>query len=62
MLTPRWAFPVGQRAARSLPERWPAAPAVGFDICWRLKAIDARTAVFLPLDEIAPEIGPVTGR
>jgi hypothetical protein len=48
-------FPVGQRAARSLPERCPAAPAVGFDISWRFKAIDARTAGFLPLDEMPPD-------
>ena len=55
-------FPVGQRPARSLPERWPAAPAVGFDISWRFKAIDARTAGFLPLGEMPPESAPVTGR
>ena len=34
-------FPVGQRAARSLPERWPAAPLLVLNV-WRLKAIDAR--------------------
>jgi hypothetical protein len=34
-------FPVGQRAARSLPERWPAVPAAGIRFC-RFKAIDAR--------------------
>jgi hypothetical protein len=28
---------------------------VGFDISWRFKAIDARTAGFLPLDEKPPE-------
>jgi hypothetical protein len=28
---------------------------VGFDISWRFKAIDARTAGFLPLDEMPPD-------
>ena len=31
----------GQRAARSLPERWPANPLLVLSVC-RFKAIDAR--------------------
>ena len=35
------AFRVGQRAARSIPERWPAEPLAGIHLL-RFKAIDAR--------------------
>ena len=35
-------FPVGQRAARSIPERWPAAPLLVSTFVWRFKVIDAR--------------------
>ena len=38
---PAGTFPVGQRAARSLPERWPANPLLVLSI-WPFKAIDAR--------------------
>src|SRR5262249_32533347 len=36
------SFPVGQRVARSLPERWPARSPAGMAI-HRFKAIDSRT-------------------
>jgi hypothetical protein len=40
----RVLLPVGQRAARSLPERWPAVPLAGaLRASFRFKAIDART-------------------
>ena len=47
--SPVGTFPVGQRAARSIPERWPADPAVGHEEL-RFKAIDARkpTRLMLP--------------
>ena len=35
-------FPVGQRAARSIPERWPVAPLLVSTFVWRFKVIDAR--------------------
>ena len=42
---PPWAgfFPVGQRKARSLPERWPALSLAGRFIGLRFKAINSRT-------------------
>src|SRR5262249_41856832 len=37
-------IPVGQRVARSLPERWPAVlPPEAWVLIWRFKAIDSRT-------------------
>jgi len=36
-------LPVGQRAARSLPERWPALPLPGWHGTYGLKAIGSRT-------------------
>jgi hypothetical protein len=43
-LPPRQASPsVGQRAARSLPERWPAVLSRGDAHSQRFKAIDSRT-------------------
>jgi len=35
-------FPVEQRVARSLPERWPAVCRAG-EVNWRFKAINSRT-------------------
>src|SRR5262249_6772433 len=40
---PRQGIPVGQRVARSLPERWPAVLSRGNAHSQRFKAIDSRT-------------------
>jgi hypothetical protein len=39
--SPVGTFRIGKRAARSIPERWPADPAGGHEV-FRFKAIDAR--------------------
>jgi hypothetical protein len=55
------AFRVGQRAARSIPERWPAEPLAGIHLL-RFKAIDSRQRSSLrvaPLHENIP--GPQRG-
>src|SRR5262245_5735882 len=55
-------LPVGQRVARSLPERWPAVPAArGKLVLVRFKAIDSRTGEGQP-DRCPFLIGSRNGR
>jgi len=44
----RFSLSVGQRVARSLPERWPAVLPRGEDVHSRSKAINSRTAATVP--------------